>query len=117
MTAVDDVTGGRYRLLIDAVTDYAIYMLDPDRNVVSWNPGARRFKGYQDHEIIGHHFSRFYTPEDKSTELPARALVVGSLIGAAVVGAWACAPVAAAANARPVPAAPTSLRREMEFES
>ena len=70
----DDDTGDRYRLLIDAVTDYAIYMLDPDGNVVSWNPGARRFKGYEDHEIIGQHFSRFYTPEDKATELPARAL-------------------------------------------
>jgi len=74
MTSVEDVTGDRYRLLIEAVTDYAIYMLDPDGNVVSWNPGARRFKGYEDHEIIGEHFSRFYTPEDKATELPARAL-------------------------------------------
>ncbi len=74
MTLVDDVSSDRYRLLIEAVTDYAIYMLDPEGNVVSWNPGARRFKGYDDHEIIGEHFSRFYTPEDKATELPARAL-------------------------------------------
>jgi PAS domain S-box-containing protein len=74
MTSDGDVTGDRYRLLIESVTDYAIYMLDPEGNVVSWNPGARRFKGYEDHEIIGQHFSRFYTPEDKATDLPARAL-------------------------------------------
>jgi PAS domain-containing protein len=45
MTSEDDVTGDRYRLLIESLTDYAIYMLDPDGNVVGWNPGARRFKG------------------------------------------------------------------------
>jgi PAS domain S-box-containing protein len=50
---------GRYRLLIEAVTDYAIYMLDTDGVVTSWNPGARRFKGYEANEIIGQHFSRF----------------------------------------------------------
>jgi PAS domain S-box-containing protein len=76
MTSEDDVTGDRYRLLIESVTDYAIYMLDPDGNVVSWNPGARRFKGYEDHEIIGKHFSEFYTPEDQATALPARALKI-----------------------------------------
>ena len=65
---------GRYRLLIDAVTDYAIFMLDPSGFVTSWNPGAQRFKGYLAAEIIGQHFSRFYTPEDKADGLPARAL-------------------------------------------
>src|SRR4051812_8864117 len=64
----------RYRLLIEAVTDYAIYMLDPDGIVSSWNPGAQRFKGYAAEEIIGQHFSRFYTEEDRQTELPRRAL-------------------------------------------
>jgi PAS domain S-box-containing protein len=64
----------RYRLLVEAVTDYAIYMLDPTGVVASWNAGARRFKGYADQEIIGQHFSRFYTEEDKQTGLPARAL-------------------------------------------
>ena len=56
---------GRYRLLIEAVTDYAIYMLDPDGIVTSWNPGAQRFKGYAPDEIIGQHFSRFYSEEDR----------------------------------------------------
>ena len=64
----------RYRLLIDAVTDYAIYMLDQSGLVSSWNPGARRFKGYQDHEILGQHFSRFYSADDQAAGLPARAL-------------------------------------------
>jgi PAS domain S-box-containing protein len=65
---------GRYRMLVEAVTDYAIYMLDPTGVVSSWNPGARRFKGYDESEIIGEHFSRFYTEEDRKTELPRRAL-------------------------------------------
>ena len=65
---------GRYRLLVNAVTDYAIYMLDINGIVSSWNPGARRFKGYEEAEIVGQHFSRFYTPEDRATGLPERAL-------------------------------------------
>jgi PAS domain S-box-containing protein len=64
----------RYRLLVEAVTDYAIYMLDPAGIVTSWNPGAQRFKGYGAAEIIGQHFSRFYTEEDRKSGLPARAL-------------------------------------------
>ena len=64
----------RYRLLVEAVTDYAIYMLDPKGIVTSWNPGAKRFKGYEAEEILGHHFSRFYTEEDRRAGLPERAL-------------------------------------------
>jgi PAS domain S-box-containing protein len=65
---------GRYRLLVDAITDYAIYMLDADGLVTSWNPGAQRFKGYAPHEIIGEHFSRFYTEEDRARGAPELAL-------------------------------------------
>lgn len=61
-------------LLVQNVTDYAIYMLDPQGIVSSWNAGAARFKGYRAEEIIGQHFSRFYTDEDRATGLPARAL-------------------------------------------
>jgi len=68
------VENDRYRLLVDAIADYAIYMLDPRGNVVSWNPGAQRFKGYTADEIIGRHFSNFYTPEDRADGLPVRAL-------------------------------------------
>jgi PAS domain S-box-containing protein len=64
----------RYRLLVRSVTDYAIYMLDPKGRVTSWNPGAKRFKGYDEEEILGEHFSRFYTDEDRQSGLPARAL-------------------------------------------
>jgi PAS domain S-box-containing protein len=64
----------RYRLLVEAVTDYAIYMLDPTGIVTSWNPGAQRFKGYAPSEIIGQHFSRFYTEEDRKQGIPALAL-------------------------------------------
>jgi PAS domain S-box-containing protein len=64
----------RYRLMVDAVTDYTIFMLDPDGIVTSWNAGARRIKGYDDAEIIGQHFSRFYTDEDQAAGLPAKTL-------------------------------------------
>jgi PAS domain S-box-containing protein len=64
----------RFRLLVQGVTDYAIYMLDPEGRVTNWNPGAQRFKGYVEEEILGEHFSRFYTEEDRATELPRRAL-------------------------------------------
>lgn len=72
---------GRYRLLIEAVTDYAIYMLDPDGWVTSWNPGAQRFKGYTASEIIGRHFSEFYVEEDRKSGLPARALATSAREG------------------------------------
>ncbi|MDB5539202.1 MAG: sensor histidine kinase/response regulator hybrid protein [Devosia sp.] len=65
---------GRSRLLLDAITDYAIYMLDIDGVVTSWNAGAQRFKGYSEAEILGHHFSRFYTDQDRAAGLPDYAL-------------------------------------------
>lgn len=70
-SAIDD---SRFRLLIDAVIDYAIYMIDPDGIITSWNTGAKRFKGYEESEILGQHFSRFYTEEDRRAGLPQRAL-------------------------------------------
>jgi len=65
---------GRYRLLVDAITDYAICMLDSDGRVTSWNPGAQRVKGYEAAEIIGEHFSRFYTAEDCTAGEPTTSL-------------------------------------------
>jgi PAS domain S-box-containing protein len=64
----------RYRLLIDSITDYAIYMLDANGIVSSWNPGAERFKLYSESEIIGKHFSQFYLPEDRAKKRPEIAL-------------------------------------------
>ena len=78
----------RFRLLIDAVTDYAIYMLDRTGRIVSWNPGAQRFKGYAEDEILGEHFSRFYTEEDKATELPRRALKTAAEEGRFEAEGW-----------------------------
>jgi PAS domain S-box-containing protein len=64
----------RYRTLVNAITDYAIYMLDPAGTIVSWNAGAAALKGYTETEILGAHFSRFYTPEDRQQGLPELAL-------------------------------------------
>jgi PAS domain S-box-containing protein len=64
----------RFRLLVQGVKDYAIYMLDPDGVVTNWNAGAQAIKGYSAGEIIGRHFSLFYTPEDREAGAPAAAL-------------------------------------------
>ncbi|MET4297146.1 PAS domain S-box-containing protein [Bradyrhizobium sp. LB8.2] len=65
---------GRYRQLIEAVVDYAIFQVDPLGHVTTWNPGAQRIKGYTPPEIIGRHFSAFYTPEDVELGVPQSAL-------------------------------------------
>jgi PAS domain S-box-containing protein len=64
----------RFRYLVEGVVDYAIYMLDVNGVVTNWNRGAERAKGYNAEDIIGQHFSIFYTPEDRAAGLPARAL-------------------------------------------
>jgi PAS domain S-box-containing protein len=71
----------QFRLLVEGVTDYAIYMLTPDGHVSSWNAGAERIKGYTPGEIIGQHFSRFYTEDDRMTGEPAKALSVAAREG------------------------------------
>jgi PAS domain S-box-containing protein len=71
----------RFRLLVQGVTDYAIFMLDPNGVVSNWNPGARRIKGYRADEIIGQHFSIFYTAEDRASGLPQRVLSVAAKEG------------------------------------
>jgi PAS domain S-box-containing protein len=64
----------RFRLLLDGVKDYAIYMLDPEGQVISWNTGATRIKGYESEEILGKHFSCFYTFADRESNKPRREL-------------------------------------------
>jgi PAS domain S-box-containing protein len=64
----------RFEMLVTSIRDYAIYMLNPEGFINSWNAGAERFKGYSAHEIIGQHFSVFYTEEDRRSGKPARAL-------------------------------------------
>src|SRR3989440_1909081 len=63
-----------FRLLVEGVVDYAFYMLDPTGMVTSWNIGGQRIKGYSADEIIGQHFSRFYTEADRANGKPLRAL-------------------------------------------
>ena len=64
----------RFRLLVQGVTDYAIYMLSPEGKITNWNAGARRIKGYDESDVVGTHFSRFYIEEDRLASLPMRAL-------------------------------------------
>src|SRR5690606_32118324 len=64
----------RFQLLVEGVRDYAIYLLDVNGRISSWNSGAARFKGYSAEEIIGEHFSRFYTEPDRAQGLPDMAL-------------------------------------------
>jgi PAS domain S-box-containing protein len=63
-----------FRLLVEGVADYALYMLDPTGIITSWNIGGERIKGYSPEEILGQHFSRFYTETDRANGRPARAL-------------------------------------------
>jgi PAS domain S-box-containing protein len=81
-------TADLHELLIRSVVDYAIYMLDPDGRIVSWNPGAERIKGYTAAEIIGDHFSRFYTEEDRAAGVPQKALKTAAEAGRFTAEAW-----------------------------
>jgi len=78
----------RFRLLVEGVTDYAIYMLDPKGRVTNWNAGAQRIKGYMPDEIIGEHFSRFYTPEDLEAGVPTKALETARKTGRYEAEGW-----------------------------
>src|SRR5438309_1985693 len=65
----------KFRLLVEGIVDYAIYMLDPQGIITNWNAGAKRIKGYNAREVIlGQHFSRFYSKADQEAGRPARAL-------------------------------------------
>ena len=78
----------RFRILVEGVTDYAIYMLDPDGRVTNWNAGAQRIKGYSPNDIIGEHFSRFYTPEDFNAGVPTTALEAARSTGRYEAEGW-----------------------------
>ena len=81
-------TERRFRLLVEGVTDYAIYMLDPTGHIVNWNPGAERIKGYSREEVIGRHFSTFYTPEERDDGVPQRALEIAERTGKYEAEGW-----------------------------
>jgi PAS domain S-box-containing protein len=78
----------RFRLLVQGVTDYSIFMLDPDGRVTNWNAGAARIKGYSADEIVGQHFSRFYTPEDLDAGLPTKAIETARKTGRYEAEGW-----------------------------
>jgi PAS domain S-box-containing protein len=78
----------RFRLLVDGILDYAIFMLDPDGRVVSWNGGAERIKGYRAEEIVGQHFSSFYAHEDVASGKPGRELEIAARDGRYAEEGW-----------------------------
>ena len=79
---------GSFRLLVQGVVDYAIYMLDPHGVITNWNAGGERIKGYTSKEIVGQHFSRFFTEEDRAAGLPARALATAASEGKYEAEGW-----------------------------
>jgi PAS domain S-box-containing protein len=78
----------RLRQMIASVRDYALFMLDPSGHVASWNPGAERIKGYREQEILGEHFSRFFTPEDVASGKPTRELEIAESQGRFEEESW-----------------------------
>ena len=82
------ITDDAFRLLVQSVVDYAIFMLDAEGHVTNWNPGAERIKGYKPKEIVGQHFSRFYTPEDRERGVPKRALETARKTGRYEAEGW-----------------------------
>ena len=78
----------QFRLLVQGVTDYAIYMLDPHGNIASWNPGGERIKGYREEEVIGRHFSLFYAAADRAKGEPQRNLAVAAREGRYEAEGW-----------------------------
>ncbi|MHB1059688.1 MAG: PAS domain S-box protein [Rhodanobacter sp.] len=81
-------SGEQFRLLVQSVTDYAIYMLDPQGNISSWNIGAERIKGYAESEVLGTSFARFYTPEDQASGIPERNLRHAAATGRTEAEGW-----------------------------
>ncbi|HEX6661031.1 MAG TPA: PAS domain S-box protein [Sphingomicrobium sp.] len=84
-SATSDIS---FKLLVQSVVDYAIFMLDPDGCVSSWNVGAERIKGYSAKEIIGKHFSTFYTAEDREAQVPQKALQLATETGRFAAEGW-----------------------------
>ena len=78
----------RFRLLVQTVRDYAIFMLDPTGHIATWNAGAERIKGYLAEEVIGQHFSIFYPPEDRQAGKPARELQIAIRTGVYEEEGW-----------------------------
>jgi PAS domain S-box-containing protein len=78
----------RFELLVTSIRDYAIYLLDPNGHIVSWNAGAQRFKGYSQDEVIGKHFSLFFTQDDLADKLPWKILEQAAKVGQCEAEGW-----------------------------
>ncbi|WP_246999702.1 sensor histidine kinase [Halosolutus gelatinilyticus] len=80
--------GAQFSAFVSAVQDYAIFRLDPDGTIASWNDGAERIKGYAEEEIVGEHFSTFYTEEDRAEDVPERNLKKAAVEGTVKDDGW-----------------------------
>src|SRR3984893_999709 len=77
-----------FRLLVEGIRDYAIFVLDPEGNILTWNPGAQAMKGYARDEIVGQHFSKFYLPESVQSGWPERELALAQKEGRFADEGW-----------------------------
>src|SRR5215469_16905602 len=78
----------RFELMVDAISDYAIYMLDPGGFITTWNAGAERIKGYRAGEVIGQHFSQFFTAEDRAHRVPEKLVATARREGRCETEGW-----------------------------
>ena len=78
----------RFRLMVEGVKDYAIYLLDSEGRVTSWNAGAERLKGYTEEEVLGQHYSKFYTPEELALSKPQEHLDLAAAAGRVETQGW-----------------------------
>jgi PAS domain S-box-containing protein len=78
----------RLQLLVNAIHDYAIYMLDAVGRITTWNPGAERFKGYRADEVLGKHYELFFLPEDRAAQVPQNALRIAAREGRFETEGW-----------------------------
>ena len=81
-------SAAQFERLVQGVADYAIYMLNPDGVIETWNSGAQRIKGYEPGEVIGSHYSRFYTDEDRAAGVPERNLARAAQEGHVEAEGW-----------------------------
>ena len=87
-STIEQLDDLRLQLLVDSIVDYAIYLLDINGRVLTWNSGAERLKGYRQNEIVGQSFETFYTPEDRERGIPQRALATAGKTGRVEIEGW-----------------------------
>src|SRR4051794_33528204 len=88
MSEVQQIEEESYRLLVESVKDHAIFIIDTDGHIITWNKGAEQVKGYKANEIIGRHISVFYTPDDIESREPEKALQKTKELGQFEADGW-----------------------------